>query len=361
MVAKKITPESLSIIFTGGGSGGHVVPAMTIIQHLKEFGVSDISYIGSIDGIERKLALENNLNYYPIATGKLRRYASIENFVDIFKVLKGILQSFLLFLGPLKKSHIVFSTGGFVAVPAVIAGKCLGKRIYLHEQTSRVGLANKISSYFADQIFVSFEDSLQFFPKEKTIVTGYPLRKEMLNHSLSRVEFQGLNLKQIPKPLLYITGGGNGAKIINDLIKENLNKLLEKYTIIHQVGAQFFEEFKTLKSPGYHPVAFIGAELPDVMKAAHIVISRAGAGSVSELIALQKKALFIPLKIAQRNEQFYNAQEAAKQIQSLVVSEDDAKSTDLIELLDRLEKIEISSPAQFQKDSTEVIAKYILC
>ena len=195
------------IIFTGGGSGGHVMPALTLISHLKEFS---IEYIGGRDGIEKSLVKDIVDSYHPIFTGKLRRYFSFENFIDVFKIMIGLVQSFqILALKP--KDTIIFSTGGFVSVPVVIAAWLTGKRIFIHEQTSRVGLANKIASKFATKIFVSFEESLRYFPVEKTELSGYPVRETCFSPIPKSLILDGIDLVTIKKPLLFITGGGNGS------------------------------------------------------------------------------------------------------------------------------------------------------
>lgn len=324
------------IIFTGGGSGGHVMPALTLIEKIKKETTLEVFYIGGIKGIERELVTAQGLTYFPVSTGKLRRYFSLENFLDVGRLIKGIFQSFFLLRGLGKKNELlIFSTGGFVTVPVAIAGWLRGIPIYLHEQTSRAGLANRMVGYFAKKIFLSFESSKQFFPTHKTELSGYPLREEFYLPYKS-FKMEGVSFDDVEHPILFVTGGGNGSKLLNDKILENLDVLTQKYFVVHQVGKVFLEEFKKYKSSHYLPLAFIGPEMPELMKKADVIISRAGAGTVAELLCLKKRSLFIPLAIAQKNEQYYNALEAKEKLGSLVLTEAEFKTTDLLALCDSL-------------------------
>lgn len=325
-------PKAYEIIFTGGGSGGHVMPTVTLLQDIKE--KYSIGYIGG-KGIEKELIGNVGIPFHKITTGKLRRYLSVENIIDMFKVVKGVFDSLFLLMRLSNKKTLVFSTGGFVTVPVVLAAWLLGRRIYIHEQTTQVGLANKIASKFASKVFVSFEDSLKFFPADKTEVSGYPLRSSLFDAGKMPVVYDGFTVNDKTKPLIFVTGGGNGSKLVNDLIKENLDLLSEKYFIVHQVGKAFIDEYRDFKSDRYHPIAFVGSEMTDLYKWADIIVSRAGAGTVCELVALSKRSIFIPLKIAQKNEQFHNAKEAEAKIGSVVITEDELESLDFLEVLEK--------------------------
>ena len=327
-----------NIVFTGGGSGGHVMPAITLIKKLKCDSKWKISYIGGRNSIERSLISEYEVPYKPIFTGKLRRYFSLENFIDLFKVALGFLQSLLHFI-KMPSNTIVFATGGFVCVPVVIAAKLTGKRVFIHEQTSRVGLANKICSKFSDTIFVSFEESIPFFPMERVELSGYPLRDECYTDEISTREFQGFSLNG-EKPLIFLTGGGNGSLLLNNLLRNDLDDLKKKFRIIHQVGKAFIEEYSEFKTADYLPVAFVGKEMIDIMKAADIVISRSGAGTVCELMALKKKSVYIPLKIAQKNEQYHNAMEAHRKLGSIVIEEDQLKGMSIFDVLESMNDLD---------------------
>jgi UDP-N-acetylglucosamine--N-acetylmuramyl-(pentapeptide) pyrophosphoryl-undecaprenol N-acetylglucosamine transferase len=312
------------LVFCGGGSGGHVVPAITVINAVKKkYPDIKINYIGSHNGIEASLIPREGIDYSPISSGKLRRYFSWKNFTDIFKIIWGIFQC-LTIMSRTGKNTMVISFGGFVSVPPVLAARIFGKKIFIHEQTTQVGLANKINSYLADRIMVSFEGSKRNFPAEKVVHTGYPVRESCLNQEVLRE-----NLDEFIPPvrchnkILLVTGGGNGSKLINQLIYKNLENLKKDYFIIHQVGQDYVETYKPFEDDCYKVFGFIGSEIIDLFKVADIIISRAGAGTVSELLALGKRSLFVPLKIAQKNEQFHNAMVAKEKLGSLIILEDD--------------------------------------
>jgi len=328
-----------TIIFTGGGSGGHVMPALTLINKLSKQPDMSLYYVGGRHSIESELTKDLGIKYFPIFTGKLRRYFSFENLVDIFKVGLGTLQSILLMLR-FNNRALVFSTGGFVSVPVVVAAKLTGKKIFIHEQTTRVGLANKICSKLATKVFVSFQESLQYFPKEIVEWSGYPLRDECYTSKLDREQISDVNIKQLSKPIMFVTGGGNGSYLINESIKENLDVLKERFVIFHQVGKNYFDEYKQYEDENYKCFGFIGGEMIDLFKASSLIISRAGAGTVCELMALNKPSIFIPLKIAQKNEQFHNAMAAKGSCGSYVFEEDDLKEKGLLFAIEEFTKRE---------------------
>lgn len=332
---------SKTLIFTGGGSGGHVMPALTVLKKVNANNAYDIHYIGGINSIERELVKDYQLTYHPIHTGKLRRYLSVENIKDTLKVFLGLVDAYKVLWKFKRRETLIFSTGGFVCVPVVIAAKLQGKKVFIHEQTSRVGLANKISSLFADKIFISFEDSFKYFNEKKTFFSGYPLREECYSETINPVEINGKLLNNVELPILFVTGGGNGAQLINKLILKNFEVLTSRYVIVHQVGKAFISEYSTYKHPNYLPVAFIGSEMIDLFKLATVTVSRSGAGTVCELIAVGKKSIFIPLRIAQKNEQFFNALEAHKKLGSIIIEEKEL--TDEIFLV-ALHQIGMSNP-----------------
>ncbi|MDO9183969.1 MAG: UDP-N-acetylglucosamine--N-acetylmuramyl-(pentapeptide) pyrophosphoryl-undecaprenol N-acetylglucosamine transferase [Bacteriovorax sp.] len=310
-----------TIIFTGGGSGGHVMPALTILKKINITNNYDIHYIGGINNIERELVKDYQLTYHPIHTGKLRRYLSVENFKDALNVFVGLMDAFKVLWKFKRKETLIFSTGGFVCVPVVVAAFLQRKKVFIHEQTSRVGLANKICSVFASKVFISFEESFKYFDEKKTFLSGYPLREECYSDAIKPVVINGVLLNEIEKPILFVTGGGNGAQLINKLILNNLDVLTSRYFIVHQVGKSFIEEYSKYKKSDYFPVAFLGPEMIDLFKLATVTVSRSGAGTVSELVAVGKKSIYIPLKIAQKNEQFFNALDAHKKLGSIIIEE----------------------------------------
>ena len=344
------------VIFTGGGSGGHVVPALTIIENLNKEKY-EIHYIGSKNGIEAELTNGKVDTYHFVSVGKLRRYISVENFIDIFKVFVGLIQSIFLILKIKSKNSIVISMGGFVSVPVVIAAKINGVKVYIHEQTTRVGLANKICSKFADKVMVSFEDSLKFFPQSKVVHTGYPVRKRFYDKEVKYNAVEDFVFHPSDREVLFITGGGNGSLLVNEKVKESLKELKSRYKIIHQVGKAHINEYVGFKDEHYLPVAFLGDEMPSIYKCADIVISRAGAGTVCELMALNKRSIFIPLKIAQKNEQYHNAVEAKKKLGSLVIEEDEFKKLSLIDVISTFTPYTEDTVISFENSATQKILK----
>lgn len=316
-----IVQSKRHLLFCGGGSGGHVMPALTVIKEFKKIHPEiKVDYIGSKNGIESELVPKNDINYLSISSGKLRRYFSLQNILDIFKIILGVIQSIKI-VSKSDKNSLIVSFGGFVSVPPVLAAWICGRKIAMHEQTTRIGLANKINSYFADIVLVSFEESKKFFPPEKVFFTGYPVRKECLTDIIDQCKVS--NFLSLDKKIMFVTGGGNGSKLINQLIYDNLETLRQNYFIIHQVGKQFYEAYKPYETNDYKVFDFVGPEIIDLYKLADIIVSRAGAGTVSELMALGKRSLYIPLKIAQKNEQFHNAIVAKEKLGSVVIIEDD--------------------------------------
>lgn len=328
-----------TVIFTGGGSGGHVIPALTLIRSVqKNHPRIHVETIGSYRGIEAKIFQEEGLPYKAISTGKLRRYFSFQNFTDVFRLMMGFFQAYIYLLSFSRKESIVFGTGGFVIVPVVLAAKLQFKKVYLHEQTSRVGLANKIASYLADKVLVTFESSLEHFPRDKTILSGYPLREDILNPPALN-SFQGFQNVSLEKPLLFVTGGGNGSLLLNNILKGCREQLEGKFTIIHQCGSRFYDELKNEQTESYKVFPFIKDEMISLLNEANVVISRAGAGTVVELMALGKPSIFVPLKIAQKNEQYHNAIEAQRKLGSFVIQEDELDIERLLESISQVQLV----------------------
>ena len=219
------------IILTGGGTAGHVTPNIALIPALKEAGY-EISYIGSYNGIERKLIEELNIPYYGISTGKFRRYFDVKNFTDPFRVLKGMSQAKKLM--KTIKPDIVFSKGGFVSVPVVrAAGKCHIPAI-IHESDMTPGLANKLSMKYASKICCNFPETVENIPNGKGVLTGSPIRRELLSgDKAAGLKLCGFNTQ---KPVLLVIGGSLGAVHINDAIRAILPDLIRQYQVIHICG-----------------------------------------------------------------------------------------------------------------------------
>ncbi len=370
----------MKLAITGGGSGGHTLPAVTIHEAFKEYYSSqneefDSIYIGSHRGIERDVATAKQITYFPIATGKLRRYFSLSNLTDLFRTLKGILDSY--FILRRFKPQVVFSTGGFVSVPVSIAARMMGIPVVIHEQTSSIGLANKIASYFATKIATSFTSSNPFFPAHKVVHTGQPIRKELFTGSKEECyKLFKLNKKL---PIIYVTGGSQGSHKINTTVKEVLIDLLKHCNVIHQCGRtqghQDFEELQEYKlnlpknlRDSYVVKDFIQSdELKHILSGSALLIGRAGAGTVNESLALRIPSIFIPLPLATRNEQYHNAK-ILKDLGGAEIIEEKDLSSDLLKEriisillnLERREQMSKSLGTSAKPDATELIIQLIL-
>ncbi|MGE8202983.1 undecaprenyldiphospho-muramoylpentapeptide beta-N-acetylglucosaminyltransferase [Heyndrickxia sp. NPDC080065] len=320
------------IVFTGGGSAGHVTPNIAIINEINH-SKWDIHYIGSKKGIEKELIANLNIPYYGISSGKLRRYIDFENVKDIFRVIKGCIQA----RSTLKKlkPHLVFSKGGFVSVPVIIAARSLKIPIFIHESDMTPGLANKISQRFATKIFTSFEETKKFFPENKTTVIGSPIRKEILNGSASRGRaFLNFDVK---RPILTIMGGSLGSKKINEMVRDSLDKLTVNYQIVHLCGKGNINK-ELLNIPGYKQFEYINEELPDILAATNMVITRGGSNAIFEFLALQIPMLIIPLtKQQSRGDQILNAKSFEEKGYSLTLEEEDLTKESLLKSLEKVQ------------------------
>jgi UDP-N-acetylglucosamine--N-acetylmuramyl-(pentapeptide) pyrophosphoryl-undecaprenol N-acetylglucosamine transferase len=305
------------IVFTGGGSAGHVTPNIAIISKLYEAGWK-IEYIGSEKGIERQIIEDQGVPYHAISSGKLRRYFDLENFSDPFKVIKGMIQAY--FLLKKIKPNVVFSKGGFVSVP-VILGSWLNKiPIIIHESDMTPGLANKISIPFATRVCVTFSETRDHLSSEKTVFTGTPIREEILKGNAEKgLQFCGFTKG---KPILLIIGGSLGSEKINQMVRAALTPLLDRFQIVHLCGKGHIQQ-KLKQNKEYKQFEYLNKELPDVFAMADVVLSRAGSNSIFELLALKKPNLLIPLsKQASRGDQILNARSFEKLGYSKVLEEE---------------------------------------
>lgn len=277
------------IVLTGGGTAGHVTPNIALVPVLRDAGYK-ISYIGSYDGIERKLIEELNIPYYGISSGKLRRYFDLKNFTDPFRVLKGFSESRKL-LKQLKPD-VVFSKGGFVTVPVVIAAKKCKIPAIIHESDMTPGLANKLCISSAVKVCCNFPETVNSLPKDKAVLTGTPIRQELLSGDPEEGRrFCGFTPD---KPVLMVIGGSLGAASVNQHIRSILPQLLEEFQVIHLCGKGKTDE-SLAGTKGYVQYEYIKKELADLFALSDIVISRAGANAICEISALHKPNLLIPL------------------------------------------------------------------
>lgn len=315
---------------TGGGTAGHVIPNIAIIEKLQKEEFS-IGYIGSINGIEKELITNINIPYYAINSGKLRRYLSLENIKDVFRIIKGIgeAKKILNELNP----AVVFSKGGFVSVPVVIAAKSLNIPIIIHESDFTIGLANRIAIPFATYVCCSFPETLKKIKDKKGFLTDIPLKSSLFKGDKNKgYKLTGFTGK---KPILFVFGGSQGAKAINDCLKNSLDELLKKFDIVHGTGKNNIDT--SINKKGYKQFEYIDEEFANILSIADIVVSRAGANSIAELVALKKPNLLIPLsKKASRGDQILNAESFRKQGFSKVLLEENLNKTTLINNINEL-------------------------
>ena len=319
------------IVLTGGGTAGHVTPNIALIPGLKERGY-EIFYIGSYNGIEKKLIEDMNIPYYGISTGKLRRYFDLKNISDPFRVLKGIHEAREI----LKKIRpdIIFSKGGFVAVPVALAASNLKIPLLIHESDMTPGLANRICIPYAVKVCCNFPETRDSLPEGKAFVTGTPIRQELLHGDADAGrEFCGFNRE---KPVLMVIGGSQGSVFVNTKIREALPELLKNWQIVHLCGKGNLDDSLD-HTPGYRQYEYIKEQLPDLFAMADVVVSRAGANAICEISALAKPNLLIPLGTnASRGDQILNARSFEKQGYSMVLEEENLTEESLLEAVGKL-------------------------
>ncbi len=319
------------IVLTGGGTAGHVTPCIALLPELKKEGY-DIQYIGSYQGIERKLIEEYHIPYHGISSGKLRRYFDPKNFTDPFKVVKGYFEAskILKELMP----DIVFSKGGFVTVPVVMAAKKHKIPVIIHESDMTPGLANRLALPSATKVCANFPETVKYLPENKAVLTGTPIRKELFSgNKIKGLDFCGFTAN---KPVILIIGGSTGSRAINEIIRGMLPTLLRDFQLIHLCGKGNLDE-RFMDTEGYVQFEYSKEELSDLLAAADLVISRAGANAICELLALRKPNILIPLPASSsRGDQLLNAESFERQGYSFVLKEEDLS---LATLLDAINKV----------------------
>ena len=316
------------IILTGGGTAGHVTPNLALIPALKKRDY-EIRYIGSYQGIEKRLAENAGIPYDGISSGKLRRYFDLKNFSDPFRVLKGYGEACRL----LKKYQpdVIFSKGGLVSVPVVLAAKRYRIPTILHESDMTPGLANRLCIPSAAKICCNFPETLQHLPEDKAVLTGSPIREELLQGDrLAGLQYTHLSAA---KPILLVIGGSLGAVAVNQMIRSLLPRLLSSFQIIHICGKGHLDE-SLIGRPGYVQYEYVDAPLKHLFAAADLAVSRAGANSICELLALRKPNVLIPLSAAaSRGDQLLNAASFEKQGFSAVLKEEDMNQDTLFDAI----------------------------
>ena len=318
------------IVLTGGGSAGHVTPNLALVPELRRRGF-EVYYIGSYEGIEKDLVEAEGIPYTGISTGKLRRYFSWKNFTDPVRVLKGFKEA----RERLKeiRPDIIFSKGGFVSTPVVGAAHQLDIPVILHESDMTPGLANRLSFPYASRCLCSFPETLSRLPKEKSFVSGCPIRAELAEGSReAALRFTGLSGE---KPVLMAMGGSLGSVALNTHLRAILPRLLERFDVIHLCGKGRLDE--TISLPGYAQFEYVSEEMKDLFALADFLISRAGANAICEFLFLKKPNLLIPLPLTQsRGDQILNARSFEKQGFSAVMEEETITDDGLFEALETL-------------------------
>lgn len=322
---------SKKIVLTGGGTAGHVTPNMALIPKLRELEY-EITYMGSYDGIEKKLMEDFDIPYYGIATGKFRRYFDPKNFSDPFRVLKGMGEA-RKYLKQMKPD-VVFSKGGFVSVPVVRAAYSLGIPCIIHESDMTPGLANKLCIPVAKKVCCNFPETFRMLPANKAVLTGSPIRKELvMGDKEAGYRLCGFNAS---KPVIMVVGGSLGSAAINQAVRDILPELLKDFQVVHLCGKEKMDNL-LLTTSGYKQFEYIKSEMKDIFAMADIVISRAGANAISELLALKKPNILIPLpSSSSRGDQILNAQSFESQGFSIMIDEDDLTNKLLLEKVQEL-------------------------
>lgn len=346
------------IILTGGGTAGHVTPNIALLPRLRELQY-DIHYIGSYNGIEKELIEKQQIPYHGISSGKLRRYFSLKNFTDPFRVLKGFSEANRLI--KTLKPDVIFSKGGFVSVPVVIAGKRNNVPVIIHESDMTPGLANRISIPSAYKVCCNFPETLKALPKDKAVLTGSPIRQELMTGDPEKARaFCGFKDE---KPVILVVGGSLGATAVNQAVRAILSELLKDFQVIHLCGkGKLDTSLNNLE--GYVQFEYIQDELRHLFALSDIVISRAGANAICELLALQKPNLLIPLSAsASRGDQILNARSFERQGFSKVLEEETLTNELLLssirELYDNRQQYVSAMQQSAQQNPIETIIQLI--
>ncbi len=345
------------IVIAGGGTGGHVLPAVAVIEELNRRGQeAALHWIGSETGLEREEAASRGIDYSIIQTGKFRRYKSLSTIPDSFRVPAGTIQARMILRRI--RPDVVFSTGGFVSVPTVVAAWRISPAI-THEQTATLGLANQINCRFSRLMALSFADTVERCPVtgDRLTVTGNPVRPSLLTGDRLRA-FHRFDLDP-DLPLLFVTGGARGSSPLNVRIEAVLSQLLDVTQVIHQTGPESFshdfarlstlrEALSPERQQRYRVTEYVRDEMTDIYAAASLILSRSGAGMVSELAALGKPSILIPLPGSGGNEQQRNAAVLGRIGGAVVIDQSEATPERLLAEVRRL----IETPGELETMSS---------
>ena len=317
------------IAIAGGGTAGHVFPGIAVAEELGR----NVVWIGSSRGVERGLVTEAGIPFHGIPAGKLRRYLSLRNLTDVLRVAAGVFASLRILRK--ERPRLLFSKGGYVSVPPVVAARLFRIPAFTHESDFDPGLATRINLRLCERVLVSYPQTLEFLPpryREKAIVTGNPVRAAFYAADPRKGRsFVGCDAET---PLLLVLGGSLGSSSVNRLIEAARPRLTERWFVVHQMGAR---EARPAREARYHAAAFFQAELPDLMAAARIVVCRAGANTLAELAALGRPSVLIPLPASgSRGDQIRNAELFRSRGAASVLREEEATADALVSLLDSL-------------------------
>ena len=362
----------MRIILTGGGTGGHLTPLVAVAKKIRE-KVPEVEFyfIGPKGKLENEIMERENIPIRNILTGKLRRYFSFQNVIDFFKIPVGILKSmWLLFI---LMPDAIFSKGGYASFPVVIVGWLYRIPIMIHESDSNPGLANSMLGKFSERVAISYPEAEQYFPATQVVFTGNPLSEKIAQGDVARARLTfGLSES---KKVIYVTGGSQGAKSINDKILRILPKIMHKYQIIHQTGDYDFKRVVNMAGElgfkagreGYYPIAFIEENIEDVFAVADLVISRSSATTISEIAANKKPAILVPLENSASDHQRMNAYSLARIGGCIVLEENNMGENMLLEKIDELmdnellrNKLAENIGKFYHPEATEKIAEGIL-
>ncbi len=363
----------MHIVLIGGGTGGHIFPLVAVAKKIRETdNQADFLYLGPKGDLEKKVMEENTINSKYVMSGKARRYFSFANIVDVFKIPIGIVQSLwhLLWFMP----DVIFSKGGYASVPIVIVAWIYRIPVLTHESDSIPGIANRIVGKFSKRIAVSYPRAKRYFVESKTFLTGNPVREDIVMGSKESC-LQKFNLTE-SRPIILVLGGSQGAQKINEAIANALDEILKVAQVIHQTGEKNYKtaihqsRLAGVKEGrrGYYPVPFLELDdLKDAFAGADIVISRAGANSISEIAANKKPAILIPLAMAANNHQKMNAYALSEEGGAIVLEESNLGRHILLQKINKifqdedLRKNLSNNIAKFyHSDASEKIAKGLL-
>jgi UDP-N-acetylglucosamine--N-acetylmuramyl-(pentapeptide) pyrophosphoryl-undecaprenol N-acetylglucosamine transferase len=335
-MARPLTRENAlpGIAITGGGTGGHIFPALAVTEEISRLTTAPLFWIGSRTGMEREIVEKAGIPFYAVPAGKLRRYASLRNVTDVAKIAAGVAAA-LYRLARLRPA-VLFSKGGYVSVPPVIAASILGIPCFTHESDYDPGLATRINLRFCEKVFVSFAETLEYLPRayrEKAEITGNPVRGDFGRADAAL----GKRIVGCPsgRPLLLVLGGSLGSSAVNALISAALPRLVEACFVVHQTGSR---DYAPSERAGYYSAAFFREELPHIMAAADLVVSRSGANALAELSALGKPSILIPLPRGgtSRGDQIRNAGYFESRGAAVVLSQEDATGEKMAEMVAKL-------------------------